>query len=454
MWRIIQFPLKHPLSINRLLTSLHHFQFYLFSTSTNKNKTIKRAKTNNREELSSYYDDPFTLCKHIKASTDSPITGGAQAHSLVIKLGYNANPYIATALMSVYSETGLLDDAHKVFDELPNRTDVCWTSLISAYEWHGYPRRALEIFRHMQLDNVDPDRVTITVAISACTALGALDLGSWIYTYICRNWGKESILEDLILQNALINMYAKCGDVKAARCIFDTAKQRDITTWTSMVMGYALHGPAVEALHIFYIMEKELVPNHVAFLGALMACNHAGLVDEAWRYFERMEKEYRIKPKITHFGCMVDMLCRMGLLEDAYRLIMDMPMKPNAMIWRSLLGACSDSGNITLASQARACLAELESGYAGDDVAMSNAYAKLGYWEEKTIVRDRVKRRRQPGCSLIEIGSRTREFAISDGVKCEHNELKEIIKGLTENSKSLLGDSENFTFSYVDLDGG
>ncbi|KAJ4748779.1 Pentatricopeptide repeat-containing protein [Rhynchospora pubera] len=328
------------------------------------------------------------------------MTGGAQVHSLVTKLGYNANPYIATALMSVYSETGLLDDAHKVFDELPNRTAVCWTSLISAYERHGYLRRALEMFRHMQLDNVDPDRVTITVAISACTAL---------------------------------------------------AKLRDITTWTSMVMGYALHGPAIEALHMFDMMEKELVPNHVAFLGALMACNHAGLVDEAWRYFERMEKEYRIKPKITHFGCMVDMLCRMGLLEDAYRLIMNMPMKPNAMIWRTLLGACSDSGNISLASQARACLAELESGYAGDDVAMSNAYAKLGYWEEKTIVRDRVRRRRQPGCSLIEIGSRTREFAISDGVKCEHNELKEIIKGLTENSKSLLGDSENFTFSYVDF---
>lgn len=413
-----------------------------------------RANTKSRGNFSSCYSDPFTLRSLIKASTDPPsLTGGAQAHSLVIKLGYNANPYLATALMAVYSEAGSLADAHKVFDEVPNRTAVCWTSLISAYERHGYPRRALELFRHMQLDDVEPDRVAITVAISACTDLGALDLGSWIYTYICRNWKKESILQDLILQNALINMYVKCGNVKAAQYIFDMANKRDITTWTCMVMGYALHGPAVDALNIFNMMEKELAPNHVTFLGALMACNHAGLVNEAWKYLESMEKNYGIKPKVTHYGCMVDMLCRMGLVEEAYGLITDMPLKPNAMIWRTLLGSCSVNGNITLANLARAKLAELEPGYAGDDVAMSNAYAKLGFWEEKISVRARIRRRRQPGCSLIEIGSRTREFAVSDGVKWEYNDLKEIIKGITENSRSLLGDSEMLTFSNVDLDG-
>jgi pentatricopeptide repeat protein len=304
----------------------------------------------------------------------------------------------------------------------------------------------------MQLDNVEPDQVSITVAISACTDLGALDLGSWVYTYICRNWSKESILEDLILQNALINMYVKCGNVKAARYIFDMANKRDITTWTCMVMGYAMHGPVLEALNIFYRMKKEFAPNHVTFLGVLMACNHAGLVDEAWRYLKSMEEDYRIKPKITHYGCMVDMLCRMGLVEEAHCLITNMPLKPNAMIWRTLLGSCSVNGNITLAKLARANLTELEPGYTGDDVVMSNAYAKLGFWEEKISVRAGVRRRRQPGCSLIEIGSRTREFSVSDGVKCEHNELKEIIKGITENSKSLLGDSEMLTFSNVDLD--
>ncbi|XP_078170152.1 putative pentatricopeptide repeat-containing protein At1g74400 [Carex rostrata] len=336
MSRILQFPPKHPISIDRTLTSVYNFQFDLFSTSTKNNTSIKnnRAKTRSRENFSSGYNDPSTLCNLIKASTNQPsLTCGVQAHSLVLKLGHNANPYLATALVTMYSEAHSLTDAHKVFDELPNRTAVCWTSLISAYERHGYPRRALELFRHMQLNNVEPDRVAITVAISACTDLGALDLGSWIYTYICRNWSKESILEDLILQNALINMYVKCGNVKAARCIFDMAKKRDVTTWTCMVMGYALHGPAVEALNIFYMMQKEFAPNHVTFLGALMACNHAGLVNEAWRYLESMEKNYGIKPKITHFGCMVDMLCRMGLLEEAYDLITDMPMKPNAMIW-------------------------------------------------------------------------------------------------------------------------
>ncbi|KAJ3683154.1 hypothetical protein LUZ60_013381 [Juncus effusus] len=406
------------------------------------------------KNVSSCYNDPFALLSLLKASTKSPsLTSGTQIHSIILKLGFNSNPFLATALIKMYSQSGTSTDAHKVFNEMPKRTAVSWTALISTYEQNGYPKRALDLFREMQLDNVKPDRVSITVAISACTDLNALDLGGWIYAYICRNWNKYEILEDLVLQNALINMYVKCGDIKSAKYLFDMAKRRDVTTWTCMIMGHALHGHAIEALNLFNIMKLQTKPNHVTFLGVLMACNHAGLFKDTWKYFKSMERDFGIKPKITHYGCMVDMLCRLGLIEEAYEFINKMPIKANDTIWRTFLYACSVKGNITLASLARARLAELAPHHAGDDVAMSNAYANLGFWEEKVRVRARVKRRKPPGCSLIEVESQTREFTISDGAKCKNDELKEVIEGLTANSKSLEGSFENFEFCYYDLVG-
>ncbi|KAI9126858.1 hypothetical protein K1719_002454 [Acacia pycnantha] len=347
-------------------------------------------------------------CSHKKHST----IFGNLIHGLIIKFGFETIVQLQTCLLRMYSECGKLHDAHKVFDEIPSKNSICWTSLISAYVENQRPSKALELFRQMQMNNVEPDQVTVTVALSACADIGALEMGEWIHSFLRR---KEGLNRDLTLNNALINMYAKCGDISAARRLFDSTRNKDVTTWTSMIVGHALHGQAEEALELFSEMSSSrnngtqnssnclVVWNDVTFIGVLMACSHAGLVEEARRHFKSMTECYGIQPREPHFGCMVDVFCRAGCLRDAYDFIMAMPMKPNAVMWRTLLGACSLHSNIELGAEVREKLLELDPDYVGDFVAMSNIYADKGMWNKKMTVRNQIKKSRSPGCSLIEV---------------------------------------------------
>ncbi|GFZ17581.1 tetratricopeptide repeat (TPR)-like superfamily protein [Actinidia rufa] len=395
---------------------------YLKSNSTTKVLLLFRNLL--RKSISSI--DSFSLLFVTKACTQKSLAiEGKQMHALVIKLGSEAIIFLQTSLMELYSAAGHIDDAHQVFDEIPTKNVVCWTALISGYVNNKKPNKALQMFRQMQMDDVEPDQVTLTVALSACVDLGALDMGEWIHAYINR---RKELGKDLCLNNAIINMYAKCGDIATARRLFDGIRQRDVTTWTSMIVGHALHGQAEEALRLFAAMKGEnkskmvkkrscdsrsglISPNDVTFIGVF-----DGLV--------------------SHFGCMVDLLCRGGLLEEAYDLIMDMPVRPNAVVWRTLLSACGIQGNIDLAAEARARLLELEVSHVGDDVIMSNIYAAKGMWDEKMVVREKINQRRSPGCSSIEVGSQINEFVTADNDHPLRREINEVLWHLTKTLKA------------------
>lgn len=377
--------------------------------------------------------DSYALLRALKSLNNHPNPSeGIQIHQLVISLGFQSLVVLQTALLTSYSQSGLLQDAQQLFDEIPHRTLVTWTALISAYTNNQRPRKALELFRQMQLERVQlPDIVTLTVALSACADLGALDAGEWIHTYI----RKQGLGEDLILTNALINMYCKCGDIDTARELFEIARQRDVTTWTSIISGYALHGRAREALELFDEMRsRECRPNSVTFVGVLTACSHAGLVEEGKRQWENMTRCYSVKPNMAHYGCMVDLLCRAGQLEEAYGFIQVMPVQANAVIWRTLLGACSLKGNVSIGNHARKKLLELEPECVEDKVSMSNTYAKAGMWEEKEGIRRR-KGRRAPGCSLIEVGTTVHEFVAGDRRQVKAKEIQQVLEAMVHCSK-------------------
>lgn len=396
--------------------------------------------------------DSFSLLFVIKACTQKSLPiEGKQMHALVFKLGFETNIFLQTSLIDLYSALGDIGDAHHVFDEIPTKNVVCWTALISGFVDNQKPNKALQVFRQMQIGNVEPDQVTLTVALSACVDLGALEMGEWIHTYVNR---RKELSKDLCLINALINMYAKCGDIEIARRLFDSTKKKDVTTWTSMIVGHALHGQAEEALGLFAAMKEEnkrtrakktsydswsgflIVPNDVTFIGVLMACSHAGMVEEGKKHFRSMIEDYGVKPRLSHFGCMVDLLCRSGLLQEAYDLILDMPVQPNAVLWRTLLGACGTRGNIDLAAEARAQILELEGSRVGDNIIMSNIYAAKGMWDEKIDVREKMKQQRAPGCSSIETGSLINEFVTADDDHSLKREIYEALGYLIETMKA------------------
>ncbi|KAL1216762.1 putative pentatricopeptide repeat-containing protein [Cardamine amara subsp. amara] len=443
----MKFILRHLFSV----TSLGVInKSYYHTKSLKSNHTLKyyletgepiKALLNFRHRFrqSPSFIDSFSVLFAIKASSAEKASSfdGRQIHALVRKLGFYTIIQIQTSLLGLYSAAGDVDDARQVFDETPERQNlVLWTAMISAYTENDNTVKALELFQRMEAERIELDEVIVTVALSACADLGAVQMGERISSRSIK--GNRRLGMDLTLRNSLLNMYVKSGEIEKARKLFDQTMRKDVTTYTSMIFGYALNSQAHESLELFKKMKTidqsqdiVITPNDVTFIGVLMACSHGGLVEEGERHFRSMIEDYKLKPRDAHFGCMVDLFCRSGRLKDAHEFINHMPIKPNVVIWRTLLGACSLYGNIELGEEVQRRIFELDSDYVGDYVALSNIYASKGMWDEKSKMRDRVRKRRVPGKSWIELGSIITEFVSgNDDEQMIMGEISEVLKCL------------------------
>ncbi|GFZ03592.1 pentatricopeptide repeat (PPR) superfamily protein [Actinidia rufa] len=203
-------------------------------------------------------------------------------------------------------------------------------------------------------------------------------------------------LEDAVnLCNSLIAMYSHCGCVDKAYQVFKGMPSKDVISWSAMISGLASHGHGREAIEAFWEMQRMgVAPDDQTFTGVLCACSHSGLVDEGWMFFDCMSKEFSITPNVHHYGCMVDLLGRAGLLEQAYQLILSMRVRPDAAMWRTLLGACRIYGHVSLGECVIEHLIELKAQEAGDYVLLLNTYSSVGDWEKviesRTPLRGRV----------------------------------------------------------------
>ncbi|KAF8104747.1 hypothetical protein N665_0169s0030 [Sinapis alba] len=430
------------------LKSNHTLKHYL--DSGEPIKALLNFKQRFRESPS--FVDSFSVLFAIKASSlaqKGHSFVGKQIHALVRKLGFESIIQIQTSLVGFYSAAGDISSARHVFDETSDKQNVVlWTAMIAAYTDNEKAMQALELFRRMEEERIELDEVIVTVALSACADLGAVQMGEGIYSRSIKS--KRRLGMDLTLRNSLLNMYVKAGDVEKAKRIFDETLRKDVTTYTSMIIGYALNGQAQESLKLFKKMSQDssVSPNDVTFIGVLMACSHGGLVEEGKRHFRSMVEDYNLKPRDPHFGCMVDLLCRSGRLKDAHEFINQMPVKPNAVIWRTLLGACSLQGNVKLGEEVQKRIFELDSDQVGDYVALSNIYAAKGMWDEKLRMRDRVKKRREPGKSWIEMGNIIAEFVSGDDDgKLMAGEISVVLRCLVTCMTSYDYDVENFDSS-------
>ncbi|KAG0497459.1 hypothetical protein HPP92_002150 [Vanilla planifolia] len=321
----------------------------------------------------------------------------------------------SNSLLSSLLRAGQLSHACRLFDEMPSRNVVSWSCLIDGFVNLGHPNAALDLFRIMLADPraPAPNPFTITAVLAACARLGALQLGLWIHAFIFRH----CIPPDVVLSTSLIDMYAKCGRIHNAHQVFDemSPSNRDVTMWTAMISGLAVQGWAREALEFFHSMVEThgVGPNPVTFLAVLQACVHGGLVQEGDFYFSAMSREQGIVPTIEHYGCMVDLYARAGMIRRAWATIHSMPMRPDALIWGALLSGSKTHGDILTCEAAIKGLIELEPENSAAYVLLSNAYAKMGKWEEVSSVRRLIKSRgvkKPTGCSFIEVNSVVHEF--------------------------------------------
>ncbi|WOG85545.1 hypothetical protein DCAR_0104736 [Daucus carota subsp. sativus] len=309
-----------------------------------------------------------------------------------------------TSLIVAYARTGDMDSAKELFDELPVKDMVAWTAMVTGYAQNARPREALNLFKRMQDGNVETDEVTLVGVISACAQLGAAKYAGWV-----RNIAEESgyrPTSNVVVGSAFVDMYSKCGNVEEAYSIFKRMRERNVYSFSSMIVGFAMHGHATEAINLFEEMVKtKIKPNRVTFVGVLTACSHAGLTEQGEQYFKMMQSCYGVVPDADHYACMVDLRGRSGRLEGALQLIKTMPVKPHGGVWGALLGACRIHGDPDIAQIAANSLFELEPNSIGNYILLSNIYASAGRWEDVARVRKAVRMKglkKNPACSFVE----------------------------------------------------
>ncbi|KAL4191942.1 hypothetical protein AMTRI_Chr06g169800 [Amborella trichopoda] len=339
------------------------------------------------------------------------------------------------AMIACFVRTGGMDFARKLFDEMPERNVVSWGTVLAGYAQVGQSEEALELFDSMLHSGFRPDNVALVTALSACAQLGALEKGKMVHDYVKRT----DIRLDVYLATGLIDMYAKCGCIESARAIFDASSERNDATWNAMIVGLAMHGHGELALEFFDKMQKAGVkPDGITFVGVLTACTHAGLVNLGRTYFNTMEPKYEVVRELKHYGCMADLLGRAGLLDEIHDMIKHMPKKPDVFVWGGLLGGCRIHNNVKLAEIAVEHMLELDPDDSGIYSIMANIYASARQWDDVAKIRKRMygKRvRKMAGFSLIEVGGCSHEFVAGDRLHPDIDEIYEVLDGMRKQLK-------------------
>ncbi|KAI3888858.1 hypothetical protein MKX03_036042 [Papaver bracteatum] len=344
------------------------------------------------------FNEALEVCKHMKLERLKPDAGTMAS--------------LSPAITSTSSEN--ISFVKAMFDEMSDKGLVSWNVMIAVYVNNSMPNEALELYSQMEVDGIEPNAVTIASILPACGDLSAFMQGKKIHEYVVR----KQLAPNLVLENALIDMYAKCGSLVEAREIFDQMRNRDIVTWTSLISAYGMSGQGRDAVDLFSkMLNSGLIPDQIAFVSVLSACSHSGLLTEGRHYYKVMTDEYKIVPRIEHYSCMVDLLGRAGNIYEAYDFIKQMPLEPNERIWGALLSACRVHSNMEIGLVAADRLFQLSPEQAGYYVLLSNIYAKAGRFEDVTTVRSIMKSKgiqKLPGCSDVELGNKVHSFLVGD----------------------------------------
>lgn len=388
---------------------------------------------------------------------------GKQTHCYVIKrlLNLEGNDpgeemMVINGLIDMYAKCNNLEIAQAMLDsiELKDRSVVTWTVMIGGYAQHGDASNALGLFSEMLSDKcrMMPNGFTVSCALVACARIGALRVGKEIHAYALRNRYGEAML---FILNCLIDMYAKSGDVDAARAVFDNMTKKNVVSWTSIMTGYGMHGRGEEAVQIFKGMIAARLPvDGVTFLVLLYSCSHSGMVDQGIHFFNNMMKDFGVAPGVEHYACMVDLLGRAGRLNEAMKLVNNMPMEPNSIVWVAILSACRLHGNVELGEHAVNQLLELKFENDGLYTLLSNLYASAGRWKDVAKIRSLMKHsgiRKRPGCSWVQGKNGTATFYVGDKSNPMAEEICRLLDDLIDRIK-IMGYVPETTYALHDVD--
>ncbi|KAK7260228.1 hypothetical protein RIF29_26099 [Crotalaria pallida] len=330
-----------------------------------------------------------------------------------------------------YAKSGNVVAARRLFDEMPRKDVISCNSMMAGYVQNCCSVEALKLFHDMRRAmNLLPDDTTLLIVLTAVARLGHVEVGVTIHRYLMDNGyclsGKLGV--------ALIDMYSKCGSIENAISVFENIEHTCVDHWNALIGGLAFHGMGEMAFDFLMEMQRlSIVPDDITFIGVLSACGHAGMLKEGLICFKLMQNVFKLEPKVQHYGCMVDMLSRAGHVEEAKKLIEEMPIEPNDVIWKTLLSACQIYENFTIGEPIAQQLVQLNSCSPSSYVLLSNIYASLGMWENVKRVRTEMKGKKLkkiPGCSWIELGGIVHQFSVQDRTHPQVTEIYSLLSNL------------------------
>ncbi|KAJ6670724.1 PENTATRICOPEPTIDE REPEAT-CONTAINING PROTEIN [Salix viminalis] len=390
------------------------------------------------------FPNSYTFPFVIKAATEvSSLLVGQAIHGMVMKASFGSDLFISNSLIHFYSSSGDLDSAYLVFSKIVEKDIVSWNSMISGFVQGGFPEEALQLFQRMKMENARPNRVTMVGVLSACAKKIDLEFGRWACDYIERN----GIDINLILSNAMLDMYVKCGSLEDGRRLFDKMEVKDIVSWTTMIDGYAKVGDYDAARRVFDVMPREDIitawnalissyqqngkpkealaifrelqlnknskPNEVTLASTLAACAQLGAIDLGG-WIHMYIKKQGIKLNVHLTTSLIDMYSKCGHLEKALEVFYSVERR-DVFVWSATIAGLAMHGHGRAAIDFR--LLETDSNNHGAYVLLSNIYAKAGKWDCVSRLRQHMKvsgLEKEPGCSSIEVNGIIHEFLVGD----------------------------------------
>ncbi|CAN1772909.1 Pentatricopeptide repeat-containing protein At2g20540 [Linum perenne] len=404
-----------------------------YQNSSHREVIVLFGRMKSLDIMPNSYSFPVVLKSCVKVNA---LCEGEELHCVVIKSGFKSNPFVGNTVLNGYANNGDIEACERFFEEMPERNIFSWNGLLGGFAHNGCFPKVISTFKRMLAEkSVTPNNATFVTVLSACARLGALDLGRWIHV----NAKASGYKENLYVGNALIDMYAKCGVMESAVDVFRSMKRKDLISWNTMICGLAAHGHGADALNMFTEMKDAGErPDAITFTGILSGCVHMGFVHGGFSYFHSMIDDYSIEPRIEHYGCMVDLLARAGLLAQAVDFIFKMPIEADAVMWATLLAACRVYKNVEFAELALGKLVEFNPKNPANYVMLSNVYGDVGRWKDlarlKVAMRD-TGFKKMPGSSSIEINDVVSEFYSLDERHANSQQIHETLKGLTRLSR-------------------
>ena len=356
------------------------------------------------------------------------VVSGRQVHAYVVRSGLDTDMCVGSSLAHMYMRCGFLEEGEAVLRVLPSLSIVSCNTIIAGRTQNGDSEGALEFFCMMRSVGVEANAVTFVSTITSCSDLAALAQGQQVHAQAI----KAGVDKVVPVMSSLVHMYSRCGCLSDSERVFFGYSGTDLVLCSAMISAYGFHGHGQKAVDLFkQMMAGGAEPNEITFLTLLYACSHSGLKDEGMDCFELMTKTYGLQPSVKHYTCIVDLLGRSGLLNEAEALILSMPVRPDGVIWKTLLSACKIQKNFDMAERIAERVIELDPHDSASYVLLSNIRATSSRWEDVSKVRKTMRKhnvRKEPGVSWVEFKGKVHQFCTGDKSHSRQQEIDECLE--------------------------